>query len=75
MKVSVSLPEPDVSFLDEYAAQFDLASRSAAVQAAVVALREASLGDEYEAAWAEWAPEAPIWETVVGDGLDADAAR
>ena len=72
MKLSVSLPEDDLAFLDEYAARTHLPSRSAAVQKAVRALRVAELSAEYAAAWEEFDPmeEAALWETTVGDGLD-----
>lgn len=71
MKVSVSLPGEDVQFLDEYAKERGLESRSAAVHRAIRLLRTAELGGTYEAAWQEWAAEgeASIWESTTGDGL------
>jgi Arc/MetJ-type ribon-helix-helix transcriptional regulator len=71
MKVSVSLPGADVQFLDEYAREQRLESRSAAVHRAVRLLRAAELGGAYEAAWAEWTQggEADVWESTTGDGL------
>jgi Arc/MetJ-type ribon-helix-helix transcriptional regulator len=71
MKVSVSLPGEDVHFLDEYAREQGLESRSAALHRAVRLLRTAELGGSYEAAWQEWAAEgdADVWETTAGDGL------
>jgi Arc/MetJ-type ribon-helix-helix transcriptional regulator len=71
MKVSVSLPGDDVEFLDEYAREQGLESRSAALHRAVRLLRTAELGGTYEAAWQEWATggEADPWESTVGDGL------
>jgi Arc/MetJ-type ribon-helix-helix transcriptional regulator len=70
MKLSVSLPAEDVGFLDDYAKEQGLGSRSAAVQRAVRQLRAAELGADYESAWEEWAEEgAKPWEHVVGDGL------
>lgn len=75
MKVSVSLPDDDVAFLDDYArARGD--SRSAALHRAVRLLRERGLGADYAAAWADWdAEEAATWDAVTGDGLDLDAPR
>lgn len=70
MKVSVSLPEDDVEFLDQYAAsQGD--TRSAVVHKAVRLLRASQLGPAYEDAWAEWADssEGDLWDSTVGDGL------
>jgi Arc/MetJ-type ribon-helix-helix transcriptional regulator len=71
MKVSVSLPGEDVEFLDDYAKEQGLESRSAALHRAVRLLRAAELGGTYEAAWAEWAAdgEAALWESTPGDGL------
>lgn len=71
MKVSVSLPDNDVRFLDEFAADHGLDSRSAALQRAVRLLRAMTLSDDYVAAWAEWnaTDDAEVWESVVGDGV------
>lgn len=70
MKLSVSLPDDDVEFLDRYAATRGMASRSAAVQRAVDLLRAEELGPAYEDAWRTWAgEEADDWEVTVADGL------
>lgn len=71
MKVSVSLPDEDIEFLDEYAASNGMGSRSAAVQRAVRLLRTSGLGAAYEQAWSEWAADddSEVWETVVSDGV------
>ena len=71
MKVSVSLPGEDVQFLDEYAKEQGLESRSAALHRAVRLLRTAELGGTYEAAWEEWAAQddGTLWESTIGDGL------
>jgi len=71
MKVSVSLPGEDVQFLDEYAKEQGLDSRSAALHRAVRLLRAAELGGAYESAWREWATDsaADAWEVTTGDGV------
>ena len=71
MKVSVSLPEDDVEFLDSYAQAQGIESRSAAVHKAVGLLRATQLADAYEEAWDSWeaADDAHAWETVTADGL------
>ena len=70
MKVSVSLPGEDVQFLDVYAKEQGLDSRSAALHRAVRLLRTAELAGTYEAAWEEWArDDATVWESTAGDGL------
>lgn len=77
MKVSVSLPGEDVRFLDEYAQEQGLESRSAALHQAVRLLRAAELGASYESAWNEWtaAGDAELWDRTAGDGLATDAPR
>lgn len=71
MKVSVSLPSDDIAFLDAYATERGLDSRSAAVQRAIRLLRTAELGNAYAEAWQEWSDsgEAEAWEPTVGDGF------
>ncbi|TKG71813.1 ribbon-helix-helix domain-containing protein [Prauserella endophytica] len=71
MKMSVSLPAEDVEFLDSYAREHDIGSRSAALHRAVELLRATQLGDAYADAWAEWeeAGEAAAWEPATADGL------
>ncbi len=73
MKVSVSLPEADIEFLDFYARAQGIASRSAAMHKAVSLLRDAQLGAAYEDAWDAWAAsgDADVWEATVGDGTGA----
>jgi Arc/MetJ-type ribon-helix-helix transcriptional regulator len=73
MKVSVSLSEEDVAFLDAYAREHGYRSRSAALHHAVTVLRSAQLASAYEDAWQSWTStgEAEIWDPVVSDGLEA----
>jgi Arc/MetJ-type ribon-helix-helix transcriptional regulator len=72
MKVSVSLPDDDVDFLDAYASSQGFASRSAVVHKAVRLLRASELGPAYEDAWNEWSSgeEAAAWERTTSDGLN-----
>lgn len=71
VKLSVSLRDEDVEFIDRYADEHGVETRSGVVQRALSLLRSAELGDDYAAAWQEWAEtEAGAWEAVVGDGLD-----
>ena len=71
MKVSVSLPEEDVEFLDSYAQAQGIQSRSAAVHRAVGLLRATQLGEAYEEAWESWesSDDAGAWESAAADGL------
>ena len=76
MKVSVSIPDEDVRFLDEYAREQGLDSRSAAVHRAVRLLRTAELAEAYQAAWEEWdSGDAAEWDRTAGDGVADDATR
>jgi Arc/MetJ-type ribon-helix-helix transcriptional regulator len=70
MKVSVSLPDDDVEFLDTYATRGGFASRSAVLHKAVRLLRASELGVAYENAWAEWdaTDDGALWEATTGDG-------
>jgi Arc/MetJ-type ribon-helix-helix transcriptional regulator len=71
VKVSVSLPDDDVEYLDRYASTQGLPSRSAALHRAVRLLRASELGAAYEDAWAEWTAtgEGEAWEPTASDGL------
>ena len=71
MKLSVSLPEEDVEYLDAYARAQRLESRSAALHKAVRLLRASELGAAYEDAWTEWAEshDDQLWDAVIDDGL------
>ncbi|MBB5872365.1 Arc/MetJ-type ribon-helix-helix transcriptional regulator [Allocatelliglobosispora scoriae] len=76
MKVSVSLPDDDVSFVDDYANRRGSASRSAVLHRAIELLRLSELEDAYADAWAEWhdGDDGRLWQETAADGL-ADAAR
>lgn len=76
MKVSVSLTDDDVAFVDEYAAHKGVPSRSAVIHQAIELLRNAGLEEAYSTAWDEWADseEAQLWDTATADGL-TDAPR
>lgn len=67
VKVSVSLPDADVDFLDAYADEHGL-SRSAAVQAAVKSLRTNDLAAAYEAAFSSESDS--DWDATLADGLE-----
>lgn len=76
MKLSISLPDEDVEFVDEYANRRGMASRSSVLHRAIDLLRESELESAYESAFDEWEdnPDSRLWETAAGDGL-TDAAR
>lgn len=71
MDLSVSLSAEEVEFLDAYAREHALLSRSAAIQHAVRALRIGHLQDSYEGAWSEWVEhgDARAWDASAADGV------
>lgn len=75
MKLSVSLPNESVEFLDAQTSAGVYPSRSAALHAAVVVLRQTAMRDSYAEAWDEWeeSGEDEIWQTVLADGLAVDS--
>lgn len=72
MKLSVSLSEEDVEFLDVYSQQQGYPSRSAALHQAVEMLRSGQLAGAYEDAWNTWetSGESLIWDATAADGLE-----
>ena len=77
MKVSVSLPDEDVKFLDAYAQAEGFQSRSAVLHKAVRLLRGTKLEAAYEEAFQDWEEtgEASDWEVTANDGIGPDATR
>lgn len=67
LKVSLSLSESDVAFLDAETLAGRFPTRSAAAQAAVRLLRESLLADAYAEAFAEWHDDA--WDEASADGI------
>ena len=70
-KVSLSLSEHDLAFLDHETLDGRFPSRSAAVQEAVHLLRESRLSDAYAEAFGEWNDEGEedVWATASADGI------
>jgi Arc/MetJ-type ribon-helix-helix transcriptional regulator len=73
MKLSVSLPDEDIEFLDNYAHEQGLGSRSAAVHKAVRLLRAVELSEDYQQAWSDWSAsdEGAVWDAALADGLNS----
>ena len=71
MKVSVSLPDEDVEFLDSYAQAQGLPSRSAVLHKAVRLLRGAELIPAYEDAFVSWedSGDAADWDITASDNV------
>ncbi|WP_029261279.1 MULTISPECIES: ribbon-helix-helix domain-containing protein [unclassified Microbacterium] len=66
-KVSLSLSESDLAFLDTQTLEGGYPSRSAVVHAAVRLLRESRLADAYAEAYAEGYDDE--WDSAADDGL------
>jgi hypothetical protein len=75
MKLSVSLSEDDLMFLDEYAAETGIRTRSGVIQVAISELRRQTMIDQYAQAWEEWvgSDDAVAWESTTADGIDGAA--
>ena len=70
MKVSVSLPDEDVEFLDAYARHHQIASRSATLHQAIRLLRATELAQDYADAFTQWdSEESHLWDSTASDGL------
>ena len=71
MKLSVSLPDDEVNFLDRYSELHGVGSRSAVLLKAIRLLRIRELGSAYAEAWSEWDDDdGQSWESTSGDGID-----
>ena len=71
MKLSISLPEKDVAYIDRHLADHDEPSRSAVIRKAIERLRDEELREAYGELCKEWGTEDDLlWETTVGDGLE-----
>jgi len=79
VKLSISLPDRDVEFIDRYADEHRIGGRSGVIQRALSLLRTHELADEYREAWGEWDPaDTELWEAAIADGIedtDVDATR
>jgi Arc/MetJ-type ribon-helix-helix transcriptional regulator len=73
VKISVSLPDKDVDFLDALVLEGSAESRSASVHLAVRTLQASRLESAYEAAWREWheSGEAAAWDRTSSGRHDA----
>lgn len=73
MKISVSLPDKDVDFLDALVLEGSAESRSAGIHLAVRTLRASRLESAYEATWREWheSGEAAAWDRMSSGRHDA----
>ena len=72
MKLSISLHEEEVGFIDAYARSQGIKSQSGVVKAALRLLRTMELADDYAAAWTEWGDDddTRAWNLSSGDRLN-----
>lgn len=72
--MSVRVDEQLAGFLERYQKSQGLKSRSEALEAAIRALRDRALEQEYALAMEEWeAGDAEAWDAAAGDGLSDEA--
>lgn len=71
MKISISLSDEDVAYLDAETSGGRFASRSAAVAAAIGWMRRGDLVSAYDQAFDEWADsdDAAAWDASTSDGV------
>jgi Arc/MetJ-type ribon-helix-helix transcriptional regulator len=71
VKISVSLPDDDLAFVDEYAARTGAGSRSSVIHQAIGLLRLSELEESYAETWREWdaSEDARLWRAIVADGI------
>jgi hypothetical protein len=74
VKLSTTLPAADLDFLESYSNRHKLPSRAAGFHAAIKALREQELYEQYLAADREWydSGNAAAWNTTTGDGVQPE---
>ena len=72
MKLSVSLPDKDIAFIDQYIAEHGERSRSAVIRKALDVLLTEQLVEDYVEAFRKWeaSGEEEVWDVAAGDGLD-----
>lgn len=68
-KLSISLTEDLVKFIDVYRTDKGLKARSEVIDRALRFLKQHALEVAYEEAYDEMAQEAALWDATVGDGL------
>jgi len=68
----VSIPDQDVGFLDQYAVEQGINSRSAVLLQAIRLLRTSQLGPAYAEAWSEWSlsGDEALWDATSGAGVE-----
>lgn len=72
MKISASLPDEDIAFVDDYCVAHRRGSRSAVIHEAITLLRDQGLEADYAAANREFVDsgDANFWDAASGDGIE-----
>ncbi len=72
MKLSISLSEKDIAFIDKQIAENGELSRSAVIRKAVELLRDAEIERLYAEYYGEWwdEEESALWDVILADGLE-----
>lgn len=69
VKLSISLEQQLVDFLEGCQRQHGIRSRSEVIGQGLKLLRERELERQYEGAINVWESEAALWDSVAGDGM------
>lgn len=72
-KLSISLTDDLVKFIDRYRSDRGLKARSEVIDQALRLLKQQSLEAAYTEAYAEMSQEDSLWDITTGDGLSDEA--
>jgi antitoxin ParD1/3/4 len=72
-KLSISLTEDLVKFIDRYRSDCGLKARSEVIDQALRLLKQQSLEAAYAEAYGEMVQEDTLWDVTIGDGLSDEA--
>jgi antitoxin ParD1/3/4 len=72
-KLSISLTDDLVKFIDRYRSDRGLKARSEVIDQALRLLKQQSLEAAYTEAYSEMAEEDALWDVTTGDGLSDEA--
>jgi Arc/MetJ-type ribon-helix-helix transcriptional regulator len=71
MKISISLQDEVVEYVDSCVKLQRAANRSAAIQKAIRLMKMMEMAPQYQAEWQEWekSEDAGLWDNALSDGL------
>ncbi len=71
-KLSISVKDNWLSFIEEYQKNYNIKSRSEVLERGLAALKQLELQDQYHLAYKEWfnSDENDIWDLTTADGIE-----